>query len=207
VIAISLTGATEITKTSIAQTNDDYEIIVAKQEEKKEVEKPKQEVKETTKKEEYPKFVSRGLPRSSVADGSFKSFMSYKMISSRASKQWEFQQNCFTDENGMRRYVENDIEFYVGALGSFYGSTIGTKYRVTLSHKGEESTFYLILGDCKDDKHTDPTHKYMEANGNIIEFIVNQRKLSDLVLRMGDVSYASKDLKGSIVKIEEIIED
>jgi hypothetical protein len=28
-----------------------------------------------------------------------------------------------------------------------------------------------------------------------------------LVLKMGDVSYASKDLKGSIVKIEEIIED
>jgi hypothetical protein len=47
----------------------------------------------------------------------------------------------------------------------------------------------------------------MEANGNVIEFIVNQRILSDLVLKMGDVSYASKDLKGSIVKIEEIIED
>lgn len=130
--------------------------------------------------------------------------MDFRTITDKSSKQYELQKECKTDQNGLRRWNYEDESYYCVAMGSFYGTTIGTRFRVTLENNGEKNTIYVVLADCKDDDHTDDTKRFIEKNGNIIEFLVSQRDLPTLSRKMGDVSYADDNLKGEIVKIEEI---
>jgi hypothetical protein len=197
---MSFTGAVE--NYSIAQTNDGYEIITMKQEEKKEVEKPKQEVKEITKKEEYPKFVSRGLPRG--ISGEMKCWMDYRTITNKQSEQYKLQKKATTDNNGLRRYNYQDESYYMIAVGTFYSEKVGKRLKITLDNDGKENVIYCIVGDIKQDRHTNETNQYVISSKNIIEFIVRDDKLSSMCKKMGDVSYADESLVGSIVKIEEI---
>ena len=96
------------------------------------------------------KRVPMDLP--SRTSGEFKTYMSYKMISDTSSKQYKLQQQAYTDENG---FSVGDA--YCIALGSAYGTEIGTKYRIVLDTGIE---FIGILADCKDDKHTDDSNRY-----------------------------------------------
>lgn len=150
------------------------------------------------------KYVSRGVPRDAKDSGSFKSYMDFRTITDKSSKQYEFQKECKTDQNGLRRWNYEDESYYCVAMGSFYGTTIGIRFRVTLEDNGEKNIIYVVLADCKDDDHTDDTKRFIEKNGNIIEFLVSQRDLPTLSRKMGNVSYADDNLKGEIVKIEEI---
>jgi len=145
------------------------------------------------------KMVSRGLPRG--IDNSFKSYMGYKSITSKSSDQWKLQQLCTTDSQGFRRY-EN--EFYVVAMGHYYSHKVGAKFLVTFD-TGKQ--IKVIVGDVKMRQHTNDTFQYVESNGNMLEFIVNSKKISKLIKDTGDVSNCeSGELKGKIVSIEEIIE-
>lgn len=137
--------------------------------------------------------VEMGLPKD--ADGSFKTYMSYKAITNKNSKQYEMQQEAYTDENGFRIYDG----CYMVALGSYYAKECGVKFAVTLEDGTE---FRVITGDLKQDKHTNSTNQYMPSNGNIVEFIVDTKEISDLCRKMGDMSYAG--LKGAIIKIERV---
>lgn len=150
------------------------------------------------------KLISRGVPRDAKNSGSFKSYMDFRCITDKNSEQYKFQKECMTDENGLRKWNYNDQDYYVVALGSYYSETIGTRFKVTLSDDGEEHSIYIVLGDCKQDIHTDDSNRFIEKNGNIIEFLVSQRDLPSLARKMGDVSYADDKLMGKIVKIEEI---
>lgn len=150
------------------------------------------------------KYVSRGVPRDAKDAGSFKTYMDFRTITDKSSEQYEFQKKCKTDNNGLRRYNEDDLSYYVVAMGSFYSEEIGTKFKITLDNNGTKNVIYVILGDCKKDEHTDDSNRFIEKNGNIIEFIVSQRDLPSLARKMGDVSYADDELRGEIVKIEEI---
>lgn len=143
------------------------------------------------------KMVSRGVPRET--NGSFKSYMSYKALTDKSSPQWALQTECWTDGFGFRRWGE----YYCVALGSRYSTNIGDKFKITFDTGVE---IYVILSDCKSDRHTDKSNSYNPFNDNICEFLVDTNKLSKLALRMGDVSYGCDELKGGIVKIEEIIE-
>lgn len=183
---------------------DSYQVAEVKQS-KVVVEEKSEKAKEVIKEESKVKYVSRGVPRNAKNGASFKSFMSYKMITNKYSKQYKFQKECFTDSNGLRRYTHDDITYYCGALGSFYSTKIGTRFRVTIENDGVEKIIFVVLSDCKDNRDTDKTNSHIGKNGNVIEFLVNQRKLSSLALRMGDVSYSGDpNLKGRIIKIEEI---
>lgn len=150
------------------------------------------------------KYVSRGVPRDAKKFGSFKSYMDFRTITDKSSKQYEFQKECKTDQNGLRRWNYEDESYYSVAMGSFYGTEIGTRFRITLSDEDKKRTIYVVLADCKDDDHTDDSNRFIEKNGNIIEFLVSQRDLPTLSRKMGDVSYADDNLKGKVVKIEEI---
>lgn len=129
-------------------------------------------------------------------DGSFKTYMSYKAITDKESKQWELQEQAYTNENGFRMI---DGKFLV-AMGSFYTVNCGDEFIITLS-TGKKIN--VMIGDVKQDIHTNSTHQYVVSNGNIIEFIVDIDELDDLSRKMGDVSYS--DLEGGIIKIEKII--
>lgn len=127
--------------------------------------------------------------------GGVKTYMDYRKITNTTSAQYKLQQTAYTDEHGYRRLGEN----YIIALGSAYGTNIGDKYYITLANG---LTFPAVLGDCKADIHTDVTNRYVESNGNIVEYIVDTKKINQLAKTMGDVSYGG--FHGEIVQILKV---
>lgn len=150
------------------------------------------EVIDVRYKESMYNYIKMDLPTN--ANGEFKTYMDYRTITNKSSKQWHLQQLATTNENGFR--VFNDK--YLIAVGSYYSKEVGKEFRITLS---DGITFNAIVGDLKMDKHTDSNNQYVPMNGNIIEFIVDIDKLDPLTARLGDVS--NSGLKGKIVSIEE----
>lgn len=143
---------------------------------------------------EGSRYISMGLPED--ADGSFKTYMDYRTITDKSSRQWNLQQLAYTDEDGFRRFNDN----YLVAVGTYYADEVGKEFFITLD---SGVTFYAMVGDIKQDIHTDPNNQYIECNGNIIEFIVDVDRLDPLSKKFGDVS--NSGLPGAVVKIEEVV--
>ena len=94
----------------------------------------------------------------------FKAYMDYRCITNTKSPQYKLQKYAWTDEYGLRRF---DV-YYLVALGSYYSSTVGDCFKITLD-TGE--SFECMVGDCKADCDTDSKHMYhpmKDGNGNII---------------------------------------
>lgn len=136
--------------------------------------------------------VSMELPN---VNTSFKSYMSYKAITSKGSLQWKYRQLAYTDESGFRR-INDD---YVVALGTYYSQQCGERFRITLS---SGKVFTAITGDIKSDRHTDSTNRYIPKNGNVVEFLVDVGSISKKSRQMGDMSYSG--FEGSIISIEKL---
>lgn len=130
--------------------------------------------------------------------GKFKSYMSYKAITLKSSKQYQLQQIAYTDENGFRRIDE----YYMIATGSFYGK-VGDVLKVTLS---TGNSFYAVKGDAKADKDTDKENKVCTHDGSVVEFIVDTSSLISIVKRMGDASYM-EGFEGYVTSIEVVEEN
>lgn len=131
-------------------------------------------------------------------DSSFKSYMPYTAITDKSSKQWNLQKEATTHHNGIRVHESGR---YMIAIGTYYAEEVGTKLDITLDNG---YIVYAIVGDVKQDKHTDSTNRYVPINDSILEFIVDSGELSDLVQKMGDVSYADENLQGRVVKIKKV---
>lgn len=138
-------------------------------------------------------YVSRSLP--SKATGRFKTYMDYRTITNKATKQWQLQQEATTDELGFR--IHNDR--YMVAVGSYYAKEAGIELRITLE---SGKTFVAVVGDLKKDRHTDARNQFVPSNGNIVEFIVDVDKIPLEARRLGDVSPLG--LEGKIAKIEVV---
>lgn len=128
-------------------------------------------------------------------NSSHKTYMSYKAITNKNSKQYKLQQNATTDEFGFRKYED----CYMIALGTYYtGYECGKKFKITLD---SGISFNAITGDVKADIHTDAKNQH--RNGNIVEFIVDTDKISETCKKMGDMSYANNEMfKGQIASID-----
>ena len=96
----------------------------------------------------------------------FKSFMDYRTITDKTSKQFDMQDNeAYTDVNTGLRMV-NDR--YCIAVGSFYTKTIGKKIDVVL----ENGTIIpCIFAEAKSDEHTDKLTHRQNPNESVIEYI------------------------------------
>lgn len=127
--------------------------------------------------------------------GSFKSYTNYKCLS-RQSEQWEIQTQAYTDQNGMRKIGDA----YLVALGSYYGTQLGTRYRVTLVNG---NVFDVILCDCKKDIHTDNQNQSTISDGSILEFYVDTSILNRGAKISGDIS-SIQFFAGDIASVEEI---
>lgn len=135
---------------------------------------------------------AQGQSMSVNADGSFKSYMSYKALTNTRSPQYRLQQGA-TTVNGFRMYDG----YYMVALGSYYGSQIGAKYRITF---GDGQSINCILGDQKANSDTDSTNSYMVRDGSIVEFIVDTASLSHASRSSGNI----QEFKGRVVSIQRI---
>ena len=133
-----------------------------------------------------------------VSDNSFKTYMSYTAITNRNSLQWKMQQEAVTTENGFRLYEDR----YMIAVGTYYADRCGIKLNV---HLENGNIIYCITGDIKQNIHTDASNRYVPANGNVVEFIVDTNKIDTMARRMGNMSY-SENFYGQIVKIELVEE-
>lgn len=148
-------------------------------------------------------YTDLGVPTN--VDTSFKTYMDWRTVTNKASNQYKLiNAYGFHDDQGfMRALGEKDLgitdDYYMIALGSYYGTTIGTKYRITTT---EGRVFYGILSDCKADRHTNSTHQYAR-NKDVVEFLVDTRYLNSAVKRMGSANIYSP-LRGAIAKIERI---
>ena len=120
------------------------------------------------------------LMQQASSSGVFKSYTDYQCLS-KNSAQWNIQKQAYTDENGLRKIGDA----YLVALGSYYGTTLGARYEVTLSNG---NTFQIILCDCKKDIHTDAKNKATISDGSILEFYVDASSLPRSVKRSGTIS-------------------
>lgn len=133
----------------------------------------------------------------------FKAYMDYRTITDEKAPQWKYRELAHTDDNGFRRIADD----YVVALGTYYATGVGERFRVTLD---TGVSFTVITGDIKDNKHTDPTNRYTPIfNGNkslggcVVEFLVDIEKLDKNAKLLGTVSYFD-EFEGDIAKIEKL---
>lgn len=106
-------------------------------------------------------------------------FMDYRKITDETTAQYRLQQECTTDNQGIRRYSD----FICVALGSAYGQDIGDTWQVTLKCG---TVFNIIYAECKDDGKTDffghDDVNYDEQDcTNVIEFVVDEEKVPSAV--------------------------
>lgn len=149
------------------------------------------------------KYTSMAVPN---IDSAFKTYMDYRAVTNKASAQYRLLREwAWSDGAGfMRINGERDSgitdDYYCIALGSYYGTTMGTKYRITTD---TGNVFYGILSDGKADCDTNSTHQYAVYNRDIIEYLVYTPKLISDVKIFGSANVYSP-LNGRITKIERI---
>lgn len=137
-----------------------------------------------------------GLPE---ITGSTKTYAYYTAVTAKSTPQYRLlnSDDCYTDEETGIRMVDG---FYCIALGSYYGSTIGTRYRITLKDGDEYKELNCILCDQKADRHTDKNHQYAVQNKDIMEFYIEKSKRPKGI--GGDFGHLEQ-FRGDIVKIEQ----
>lgn len=147
-------------------------------------------------------YTSLGVPN---INSSFKTWMDYRTVTNTQSAQYSFihKWGWCDGEGFMRANGERDLgitdDYYMIALGSYYGTTVGTKYRITTDMG---NVFYGVLCDLKDDRHTNQTCQYA-GNYDVVEFLVDARCLNRNVMYTGSAN-VYMPLNGSISKIERI---
>lgn len=122
-----------------------------------------------------------------------KTSAAYAVLNSETYKGVTYE--TYTDEETGIRMVDG---CYCAALGTYYGTEKGTKYRITLK-SGE--TFKIILCDTKSNRHTDKKHQYAKKNKDIVEFYVDKDKIPDEVNGNYNVL---EQFNGPIASIEKI---
>ncbi len=142
-------------------------------------------------------LLSMGLP---AVSGSTKTYAYYTAVTVRNSPQYRLlnSSNCYTDSETGIRMVDG---CYCVALGSYYGTTIGTKYRVTFS---TGKSINVILCDQKADCHTDSRHQYAVNNNDILEFYVQGSAMPSSIRRAGNFGSYPK-FAGSVTSIEKYV--
>lgn len=136
-------------------------------------------------------------------DTSFKAYMDYRSITDTTTDQYKLQQYAATDGLGLRRYGD----YYLAAMGTYYSDTVGETFRITLEN---DNTFNVMIGDIKQDVHTDSKNMYSPVydesgsfySANVLEFIVDSDHLSRNVRLLGTVS-GYDYFGGSIKKVEK----
>jgi len=156
---------------------------------KRMVSKKSKASKKSRKKKTANKYIVYGTP----SNNSFKSYMSYKAVSS-SSAQGKLQVRATTDKKTGIRKVDGR---YCVALGSYYCKKIGTKFDLVMSNG---SIVKCILADQKANADTDSKNQ-KTPDGSIAEFLVDMNRIPHKAKIMGNMSYATKSLRGNIDKI------
>ena len=120
----------------------------------------------------------------------------YRAYNIEYTPHYRLQQLAWTDSYGLRRYNDD----YLVALGSYYSTSIGDRFLVTLD-TGKSFTIMLADGkwdiDCDVDNMYTPTTDYNgDKAGNLLEFIIDKYAVSDEMYEYGSLDYY-EEFKGS----------
>lgn len=129
-------------------------------------------------------------------DSSFKAYMDYRCITDTSSKQYELQQQAYTDERGFRRIGDD----YCIALGTGITGGCGERFLISLD---SGYSFTAVVSDVKSDEHTDETNCYVprgDNSGNVVEFIIDTDYAESNMLSSGNAGYYD-DLSGNIISV------
>ena len=124
----------------------------------------------------------------------FKSYMPYNYFNSN-SNQYLLQQSAYIGNYGIRQVDDR----YCIAMGNGFNVEVGDYVDLILENG---IIIPCIIGDIKDDRHTDDSNMITVANGCISEFIVDINSLNNKVLAYGDMSYICNEWQSSIVAIK-----
>lgn len=138
---------------------------------------------------EYKKYT---IPSNS----GFKSYMSYKSITSKSSYQYKLQsQYAYTGNYGIRQVNGR----YCIAIGTFSTASVGTYVDLILENG---TVIPCIVGDFKAPVHTDSSNIVTLHNGCVSEFIVDINNLHSTAKRMGNVSYCEDSWKSPVKEMK-----
>lgn len=129
-----------------------------------------------------PTVAAEKIPDTNGVNTAWKTYMSYRAITDKKSKQYEIQQKAYTDRNGLRKYAGR----YLVAVGTPYGK-VGDYIDVVMDN-GE--VINCIIGDSKSDRYW---HLVYGEDGrilsyNVVEFIVDTPELDEEAKEWGDIS-------------------
>lgn len=129
-----------------------------------------------------------------------KYFTDYRSYNLWYTPHYRLQQAAWTDKQGLRRFNED----YIVALGSYYSTCVGDRFKVTLD-SGRD--FTVIFGDGKWDEDCDKLCMYtpcIDYDGseaaNLLEFIIDKEVLSNEVYEYGSIEKLS-GFEGNISKM------
>lgn len=212
--------------------------VIKEEEEKKEEERKEPEKVETVEKKEEPKKESawEDIPLCETISP-VKTYMDDEKITLTTSEQWKLFNEAkygevITDDLGFQ-YIEGEdpdtkepMKFYTVALGTYYMSRMGEKFRVTMENGFQ---FGVITGDMKSNAHTHPGNNsnnvvregfdptYCVAGSNdMLEFIIDSDKMKERfpgrngLANNGSMNANFDDehmFEGRIVKIELLVEE
>lgn len=125
----------------------------------------------------------------------FKSYMDYRSITSKTSKQYKLQHiYTKTGKHGIRTTGNR----YCVALGSYFGADIGQHLDLILENG---VVIPCVLADQKADIHTDETNIITLQNGCVSEFVVDTDILSQITKTNGDISFCQNEWDSPVVEI------
>lgn len=147
--------------------------------------------------EEPSRYIDCDVP----SNNTIKSYMDYKKITLKSSRQYKMQKSiAYTNEQGLRMVNGR----YCIALGSYYTTTIGQYVDVELEN-GE--IICGILADCKADRDTDPTNR-IHPDGSVVEFVIDIEELDCTIRKLGDISHLNGwNSKVANIKVYDKIEN
>lgn len=125
----------------------------------------------------------------------FKSFESYKAISDGSSNQAKLQRYCYTSKLGIRTINDR----YLVAVGTGVGAEVGRYINLVLENG---TKIACVVGDIKDDSHTDSSNLITVHSDCASEFIVDINALESYVQNQGDISYAQSGWDSPVNYIE-----
>lgn len=146
--------------------------------------------------EENIKLQAKAQVTTRVSEQDFKSYMPYTAITNHTSEQWQLQQSATTDENGLRCIDDRPMV----AVGTGWGVSVGDNAVITCDNG---NSFEVVIGDIKDNKHTNTENKTTLSNNCRCEFIVDSSQLNPAIKTMGNVAVLEQ-YNGYVINVQKI---
>ena len=145
-----------------------------------------------------------------LSNSSAKSYMDYRAITDRSSKQWKFLNESGEVEIEERGFITTCDGYYAVALGSYFGP-VGQKYIFTLRDGDRIHELRVVKAEAKADKDT-RADGFACPDGHVIELVIDtdaaymqERVETNGYICSGNLNKI-EELRGEIIKIERVKE-